>query len=515
MTQTERQEEMGDRVHKSLLNARVNVVFYFLTLFLAFFSRKIFLDCLGTDFIGLTGTLGNILGYLNLAELGISASVGYFLFRPIQSGNRAEIQDILSVLGYLYSKIGLLILTVGVLVSLSFPFVFSNTSLGLGIVYFSFYSLLGSALVGYFINYRQILLAADQKTYLVAIYTQGATLAKTALQIFLAYTYKDLYLWVSVEFVFGLLGCVILNWKINREYPWLRVNRKNGRALLSKYPDINGKTRQIFIHKIKDFLLVKSDELFIFIFVSLKMVALYGNYLIIVSKLISLFSSITGSIGAGIGNLVAEGNRPHILRVFWQVTTMQHFIAAFLCFSLYNYLEPFVALWLGDKYILDHGILVLLLVFIYITNSRNSVDCFNYAYGLYADVWSAWTELVINLTVTVIFGLKWGIAGILLGKISSLLAIVVLWKPYYLFHSGFKASASSYWAGVSRNYVISALSIAVPTYILRQTPVSPYQSLVSWMLYASIGTVLFLLLSFPLNLLFAKGAKDCIRRFLK
>lgn len=500
-------------MHKSLLNARVNVVFYFLTLFFAFFSRKIFLDCLGADFIGLTGTLGNILGYLNLAELGISASVGYFLFKPIQSNDRAEIQDILSVLGYLYSKIGLVILTVGLLVSLSFPFVFSNTGLGLGIVYFSFYSLLGSALIGYFINYRQILLSADQKNYLVAIYFQSANLAKIALQIFLAYTYKNLYVWVSVEFLFGILGCVILNWKINKEYPWLRVNKRNGRALLSKYPDITGKTKQIFIHKIKDFLLVKSDELFIFIFVSLKMVALYGNYLIITSKLISLFSSITSSIGAGIGNLVAEGNKPHILRVFWQITTMQHFIAAFLCFSLYNFLEPFIGHWLGTEYILDHNILVLLLVFIYITNSRNSVDCFNYAYGLYADVWSAWAELVINITITVIFGLRWGIAGILLGKIVSLLAIVVLWKPYYLFHSGFKMPALGYWVGVSRNYIISALSIAVPTYLMRQIPINPYQSLMNWGLYASIGTALFLLFSSPLNLVFAKGAKDCVRRF--
>lgn len=44
------------RVKKSLLNARVNLIFYFLTLILSFFSRKIFLDCLGADFVGLTTT---------------------------------------------------------------------------------------------------------------------------------------------------------------------------------------------------------------------------------------------------------------------------------------------------------------------------------------------------------------------------------------------------------------------------------------------------------------------------
>ena len=51
--------QQESRVKKSLLNARVNLIFYFLTLALSFFSRKTFLDCLGADFIGLTGTFGS------------------------------------------------------------------------------------------------------------------------------------------------------------------------------------------------------------------------------------------------------------------------------------------------------------------------------------------------------------------------------------------------------------------------------------------------------------------------
>ena len=41
------------RLKKSLLNARVNLIFYFLSLALSFFSRKIFLDALGADFMGM------------------------------------------------------------------------------------------------------------------------------------------------------------------------------------------------------------------------------------------------------------------------------------------------------------------------------------------------------------------------------------------------------------------------------------------------------------------------------
>ena len=495
---------MGERVHKSILNAEVNLLFYFLSLFLTFFSRKIFLDNLGAEFIGLTGTLNNILGYLNLSELGISACIGYFLFKPIQTNNRKEIQDILSLLGYLYNWIGGIIFVGAFIVSLFFPLIFSNAELSLGIIYFAFYSFLGSSLIGYFINYRQILLSADQKNYLVAIYYQSAKLVKLALQIFLAYHYKNLYVWVAVEFFFGIIGCIILNWKINKEYPWLKVNKSQGRQFLKQYPEIIVKTKQVFIHKIKDFVLVKSDELFIFLFVSLKMVAYYGNYMIIISKLISMFSAVTGSVGASVGNLVAE-----------EYTTIQHTIAAILSFSLYTLLEPFVAHWLGSEYIMDNRILILLVIYIYITNSRNSVDSFNYAHGMYADVWSAWAELIINISVTIICGLKWGIIGILLGKIASLIPIVVLWKPYYLFTSGFKEPVSFYWKGVIRNYAISVFSFVAALIMLRFIPINPYQSIWTWLIYAVVGMLIFLSLDLSATLLFAKVAKHSLLRIKK
>ena len=98
------------RLHKSYLNARVNVFFYLVTLFISFFSRKIFLEKLGADFVGLTSTMQNLLGFLNLAELGIGASIGYVLYKPIFDGNRDRIKEIVSVLAYLYRNVGLLIL---------------------------------------------------------------------------------------------------------------------------------------------------------------------------------------------------------------------------------------------------------------------------------------------------------------------------------------------------------------------------------------------------------------------
>lgn len=498
---------MTERVHKSIINAKVNLTFYFLSLFFSFFSRKIFLSCLGDEFIGLTGTLGNILGYLNLAELGIGSCISFFLYKPLQSGNKEQIQEILSVFGYLYKCIGWAILAGGCIVSLFFPLIFSSEEFGMGIIYFSFYSFLGSSLIGYFINYRQILLSADQKEYLVSVYFQSAGLVKTAIQIGLAYTYRNLYLWVAIEFLFGILGCIILNRKINKEYPWLKTNKRNGKILLKKYPEILTNTRQIFIHKIKDFLLSKSDELFIFMFVSLKMVAHYGNYIMITTKITFLFTSVLNSVNAGVGNLVAEGDKKNMLKVFWELMTIRHFVAGLLCFSIYHFIEPFISIWLGKEYILDHDILVLLVIYIYMSNSRGVVDIYNHSHGLYADTWSAWAELIINLAITFGVGYFYGITGILLGKVISVGLIVVFWKPYYLFSSGFHLPISIYWKDTIRYYAVFAISFIIGSAVCNNLPIAPNSGFLSWIMFSIVGLSLYIIVNIPLLYLFTKGAK--------
>ena len=506
---------MSERVHKSILNAEVNLLFYFLSLFLAFFSRKIFLDNLGAEFIGLTGTLNNILGYLNLTELGISASIGYFLFKPLQSGNRQEIQDILSLLGYLYNWIGGIILGAGAIISLFFPLIFSKTDISLGIIYFSFYSFLGSSLIGYFINYRQILLSADQKNYLVAIHYQSANLIKTGLQIYLAYSYKNLYVWVAVEFLFSILGCILLNWKINKEYPWLNVNKRQGKALLKRYPDVITKTRQVFIHKIKDFILIRSDELFVFMFVSLKMVAYYGNYMMIIAKVTLLFNSTLDSVTAGVGNLVAEGDKKNTIKVFWELMALRHFIAGFLCFSIYYFIEPFITLWLGGEYILSRNILTLLVIYMYIANTRKAVDIFNHANGLYDDTWSAWVELILNIGITIIFGISYGIIGILLGKIISTGLIAVFWKPYYLFSKGLHQPYYSYWAGTIRYHAVIAIAFIASVAISPIIPIEPSSGYLSWITFCTFRLAVFLTLQICGFYVFTYGTKDFINRLRK
>ena len=185
------------RVEKSLKNAKVNMLCYFASLLTAFFTRRIFIDYLGLEFMGLNGTVGSVLGFLNLAELGIGTAISFLLFKPVFDGDETKINELISVMGYLYRWIGIFIYGAAIIVSLFLPLIFSDTPFSMGVVYASFYLYLSGSMLGYFFNYKMVLLSADQRNYVVTGYFQLTMTLKLFVQMGFCY--------IVVEFlpVFG------------------------------------------------------------------------------------------------------------------------------------------------------------------------------------------------------------------------------------------------------------------------------------------------------------------------
>ena len=503
---------MSKRVHRSIMNIKVGMLFYVLSLFLAFFSRKVFLDCLGAEFIGLTGMLMNIMSFLSVAELGIGTSIVYFLYKPLQEDNHEKINEVMSMLAYLYRCIGGIIGICGLIVSLFFPWWFGHLTTGLPLVYFAFYSFLATSMVGYLFNYRQLLVGAHQRQYVVNAYFQSIAIIQSIVQIILAYYYRNLYLWVIVGLVFTIIGCIVFNYRIRKEYPWLRISLKEGRVNLRKYPEVLRKTRQIFVQRIKNFILYRSDEILVGTFVSVVQVAVYGNYTIIVNKLNFLVNILSDGMNAGIGNLVAEGNDQNTMKVFWELTAIRFLIVGIIVFGLLLFIQPFISCWFGIQYRLNDWIVYLLVFNIFIMLSRGVVEMYISAYGLFSDVWAAWTELFVNLTVTICLAPFFGIVGILLGKIISVFFIAMFWKPYFLFSKGLFQSVSVYWRGMLPYYLIFAVFTCV-TLVVRYLLIEPEMNTLLLLTGYGLITYVPLILLYFLTLFFlTKGMKYFVAR---
>ena len=504
------------RVKKSLLNARVNLIFYFLTLALSFFSRKLFLDCLGAEFIGLTGTLYNLLGFLNLAELGIGSAIGYVLYKPLFDQNKARINEIISVMGYLYRWIGLIILGAGCVLACFLPWIFPATGFDLTLIYFAYFTFLISSLIGYFINYRQNLLGADQRNYVVTAYYQTTNIIKLLIQMTLAYYTGSYYYWVAIELAFGIIYSFILNWRINQTYPWLRSEVKQGRQLFRKYPEVMKYTKQLFIQKMSYFVQYQTVPFLIYAFVSLKIVAFYGNYTIITDKISQMVNTFMEGSGASVGNLIAEGNMDKTVSVFWELLSIRYLIGGIVSFSVYTLIEPFISLWLGSEYLLPKLVLVLITVNIFISYTRGGVMQFLFGFGLFYDVWAPVAEIIINLSVATICGALWGLPGVLLGGLASQLLIVCIWKPYFLYSKGFKQSVWRYWKSIA--FYFSSIFMAwaiMEKCIMPFIAIQPSSSFVLWTVYAIIVVASYSVICFANLLIATTGMRRFTFRFLK
>lgn len=432
------------RTSKSIRNVKVALLFYILNLVLQFFSRKIFLDYLGSEVLGLNTTAYNLLSFLNLAELGIGSAVAYNLYKPLFDKDHDAINAIVSIQGWLYRRIAYIVIAGSCILMCFFPMIFAKANVPLWYAYGSFIVLLISALLSYFVNYRQIVLSADQKEYKITFSVQGAKVIKIFLQL-LAIRFLDhgYVWWMVLEVVMAVVTSYMLDRAIKTEYPWLKPTVSEGKKLQKQYPGIITKTKQVFFHKIGGFVLTQTSPLIIYAYASLTLVAIYGNYMLIVFGVTLLMNSLVNSIGAGVGNLVAEGDKKKIKAVFWRITILRMWIASIICFGMYMLGDSFITLWVGKEYILPHSAFIVLILNTYINITRTN-DTFISAYGLFQDTWAPIAEAILNLGLSILLGYYWGLTGILSGVLISLIIIVYIWKPYFLYKEGFKENISEY-----------------------------------------------------------------------
>lgn len=155
------------------------MAFYVVTLLLQFFSRKIFLEYLGTEILGLNTTAMNLLQFLNLAELGINVAVGFTLYKPLHDHDSNAVNEIVTLQRYLYRRIAFIIIIASGILMCFFPMIFAKITLPLWYAYASFGVLLFSALLGYFVNYTQTVLTANQEDYKVYYGFKSVMIIKT------------------------------------------------------------------------------------------------------------------------------------------------------------------------------------------------------------------------------------------------------------------------------------------------------------------------------------------------
>lgn len=503
------------RTSKSIKNAQVSLFYYVVQLILGFFSRKVFFDYLGSEVLGLNTTASNLLGFLNLAELGIGMSVGYFLYKPLYDGDTTRLNKIIALQGWVYRRIAIAIILAACVLMGFFPWIFAKSDLPLWYAYVTFGVLLFGAMLGYFVNYRQILLQADQKNYKVQRITQGAIVVKTIVQIVgMQIVPWPFIFWTTTEFLFTVFSAWVLDRVLKKEYPWLKTSGYSGKVLLKEFPELITKTKQVFVHKFSIVVLSQCTPLVMYGFSSLTIVAYYGNYQLIVGKVGYLMQMVFNSTGAAVGNLIASGDKKKIQEVFWELYDSRLFFSSSALIAIYFVVQQFIVLWLGEQYLLSDFFLVLVLLSTAIFINRVTVDSFIAGYGLFSDVWAPIAESVLNVGLSLLLGHLIGFEGVLVGGIISQLLIICLWKPYFLYTKGLCISAQKFFLPAIYRILLIGVNTIVFWAILSQFNTDFITNFFWWAIYA-MGVFLVIMLSlFAEMYLLTSGMRAFTKRML-
>lgn len=427
---------------------------------LGFFTRKVFVDNVGVEYLGLNGLLQNILGIMTLLEGGFATSVVYNLYRPLAEDDRPKILALLQLYRKVYHYIAAGIIVFAICL---FPFIDvfikdDNNLEYVSIVYFIF---LFNSVVSYFTAYRWSIINASQQNYKLTVinltYQIGLNLAKLAI---LYYT-KNYILYLVVEALFGVGLNIAIVWKSNQLFSYVKTKEKYLLDAATKSKIVTN-MKALFVNRLGGYFMHSTDNIIISAFVGVTSIGFYSNYTLITSTIRSMVDQALNSFSESVGNLIASESSEKVYKVFKTAFFVNFLLASIPVIILHNTITPFIVWWLGEKYSLGYATLCIILFNFYIDVMRSTANTFKVKAGIFTkDRYTPLLQGIINLILSYIFVQYWGLAGVLFATSLSLLSIGFWQFPRLCYKHVFHKPLWNYF----RQYLICS-SIAFLTLVI-------------------------------------------------
>lgn len=367
--------------------------------------------------MGLNGVVADLLSMLSITELGFQSAIIYRLYRPIAEKDITTINHIMSFLKKIYSRIGIVILLIGLLLIPFLSFIINDDSLSMNTVYCVYVILLLSSVVTYFISYKRALLYANQKQ-IISVMTDtwvniGISIGKIVCIIIL----RNYYIFILLTLVQSILSNSIINIYCKKLYPDINVKEK---------PDFSLKrglfqdTKNIFAGKIAAYVYSSTDNLVISVIINTSMVGIVGNYTSLMNALTGLILASMSPFQPMIGDYLVTENREKSKLLFERYTFLRYALTLIVLTPTTVVVNRFIELLYGVQYILPRVMPILIIINLYISVVHGPVGEYISASGLFKQEKKVLIlGAVANITVSVIGAYIYGVPGVLFGTVIS------------------------------------------------------------------------------------------------
>lgn len=431
------------RIKNSIKNIYICMLSQIIMVLLGFISRKIFIDSLGAEYLGVNGLLSNILSMLSLAEGGIGVSIVYNLYKPLADKDEPKIIALVQLYKKLYGFIGIFVL---ILSFCLYPFlgIVMKGVKGvpyMGLVYFIFVI---KNVISYINAHKWSLINADQKGYILSTYNLIFDVTIIIVKIIVLKETKSYILFLLSEIFIIILKNIWNGRIVNTRYSYIKTKDKytiDDEIRTNLITNV----KALFLHNIGAYCVLGTDNLLIGGFINITTVGLYSNYNMIMSQLHGLISPILGGIGSSVGNLIAVDSKDKSYQIFNIVYLINFWLYSVTVIFLFNCLEPFINLWLGQGLLLDKLTFIFLLINFYLVGLRSSVLTFKSKAGIFKqDKYITLIVAFINLLSSVVLVKYFGLSGIFMGTTISTICIPLWNQPKLVYNIVFDKSLAEY-----------------------------------------------------------------------
>lgn len=441
-----RKEKMKQRsrTEYSLINMLTGFVGYGLNTVIGFVCRIIFVRTLSAEYLGVNGLFTNILSMLSLAELGISSAITFALYKPISQNDEKKIASIMNFYKKSYAVIGVVVAIIGLALVPFLDVIITDVPNIKENIYILYLLYLLNTVVTYFFSYRQALLHATQRQYIVAGYNYVITIIQSVLQsIFLIVT-REYIFYLVIQITGGIAYNIWVSIKAGKDYPYIREKDIEPLSRSEKW-DLLKNVKALAVNKLSGVLVNSTDNIAITYFSGLSSVGFASNYTLFsmtLDKLITqMFNSLTGSVG----NLNASSDEETRYSFFKTLNLANFWFYGWAAIGIAFVSGDLVKWFYGGEYVLSWEIPLILAINFYTIGMLHAVYTYKSTLGLFRyGQYLLFLTGIINLGLDVILGRMFGTFGIYLATLIARLITNLWYEPYAVYRYGLKKSSMLY-----------------------------------------------------------------------
>ncbi|MGN8963364.1 lipopolysaccharide biosynthesis protein [Bariatricus sp. HCP28S3_D3] len=429
-----------------------NVLFGFAeklaNIILPFISRTVIIYVLGEKFLGLSSLFTSVLSFLSLAELGIGSAMVYSMYKPIAENDSKTINALLNLYKRLYRIIGVIVMVCGIAVVPMLHIIVNDdlpSSVNLYLLYIVY--LLNAVLSYWVFAYNNAIVLAFQRGDInskISLVIVPLSYVFMLGSLVITQNYYSYVIWLPV---FTIITNLVRAFLVHKQFPQYKPKGEVNDELKQS---ISKKVKALVGTKLNTVVLNAADNIVMSAFLGLTVIAIYGNYYLIMNSLFAFLGIIYTSMTAGLGNSLAIETREKNYLDFLKFSFMNSWMVGWCAVCLVCLYQPFMKIWVGERLMFPFGIVLQFGLYFYIYQIRKIPVVYKDAAGIWwEDRFRPYVCMVVNLVLNIILVQYIGVSGIILSTVFSLM-ISIPWENYTVFKYIFQCSSKKYYLKMLR-----------------------------------------------------------------